>query len=138
MASRLNSIISQGAGALLQPVLVYEGVDGNMHPVSNDAAHPSVATGAVGQNLILYPTTFSAELLAPAYKKYVAIVDVTDGGTMTTSTNSNCGTYFNQVIDGGRYGIDFKPEAAGTYVIYYSAIDYNGRIAANRFYIKVQ
>ena len=138
MASRLNSIISQGAGALLQPVLVYEGVDGNMHPVSNDAAHPSVATGAVGQNLILYPTTFSAELLAPAYKKYIAIVDVTDGGTMTTSTNSNCGTYFNQVIDGGRYGIDFKPEAAGTYVIYYSAIDYNGRIAANRFYIKVQ
>lgn len=139
MINRLNSVLStSGAGAILQPILVYEGVDGNMHPVSNDAAHPSVANGAVGKQMILYPTSYSAELLAPAYKKYIAIVDVTDGGTMTTSTNSNCGSYFNQVIDGGRYGIDFKPEAAGTYVIYYSAIDYNGRIAANRFYIKVQ
>ena len=142
LTSRLNSVLSAGAGAFLQPLLVYEGADKSMHPMSNDKNVPSTFVGGSG-NITLYPTSYSAELLAPAYKKYVAVVnawasdDASKATVQSAIDAANTGD-FNTVFDGGRYGINFAAQAGYTYEIYYSGIDYDGYISAQRFYVTVK
>ena len=44
---------------------------------------------------------------------------------------------FKAVIDGGFKNIEFKAEAGYTYEILYSAVDYAGKVATKKFYVKV-
>ena len=140
LTSRINSKLSLDGSAFLQPMLAYEAADGSLHPMSNDEAVPSVFTDN-GGGIILYPTSYTADLLAPAYKKFIAVVDYKDAnGVQNTSkaAAANNNEYLNKVIDGGRYAIPFAPADKGTYTIYYSAIDYSGFITAVRFYVTVK
>lgn len=140
LTSRINSKLSLDGSAFLQPMLAYEAADGSLHPMSNDEAVPSVFTDN-GGGIILYPTSYTADLLAPAYKKFIAVVDYKDANgnhDASKATAANNNEYLNKVIDGGRYAIPFAPADKGTYTIYYSAIDYSGFITAVRFYVTVK
>ena len=131
VTSRINSKLDLDVNAILQPVILYEASDGSFHPMSNDPAHPSKFTAA-GGGIVLYPTSYTAELLAPAYQKYIAVVGGPDAATI------NGGEYYNTPIDGKRYAIPFAPTTPGTYTIYYSAVDYSGVVTAQRFYVTVE
>ncbi len=131
VTSRINSKLGLDVNAVLQPVILYEASDGSFHPMSNDPAHPSKFTAA-GGGIVLYPTSYTAELLAPAYQKYIAVVSGPDAATI------NGGEYYNTPIDGKRYAIPFAPTTPGTYTIYYSAVDYSGVVTAQRFYVTVE
>ncbi len=131
VTSRINSKLGLDVNAVLQPVILYEASDGSFHPMSNDPAHPSKFTAA-GGGIVLYPTSYTAELLAPAYQKYIAVVGGPDAATI------NGGEYYNTPIDGKRYAIPFAPTTPGTYTIYYSAVDYSGVVTAQRFYVTVE
>lgn len=140
LTSRINSKLSLDGSAFLQPMLAYEAADGSLHPMSNDEAVPSVFTDN-GGGIILYPTSYTADLLAPAYKKFIAVVDYKDANgnpDASKAAAANNNEYLNKVIDGGRYAIPFAPADKGTYTIYYSAIDYSGFITAVRFYVTVK
>ncbi len=142
LTSRLNGILSNGAGAFLQPLLVYEGADNSMHPMSTDKNYPSTFVGGSG-NITLYPTSYSAELLAPAYKKFVAVVnawanDDASKATVQSAIDAANSEDFKTVFDGSQYGINFAGQAGYTYEIYYSGIDYDGYISAQRFYVTVK
>lgn len=141
LTSRLNGILSNGAGAFLQPLLVYEGADKSMHPMSTDKNLPSTFVGS--GNITLYPTSYSAELLAPAYKKFVAVVnawanDDASKATVQSAIDAANSGDFKTVFDGSQYGINFVGQAGYTYEIYYSGIDYDGYISAQRFYVTVK
>jgi hypothetical protein len=131
VTSRINSKLGLDVNAVLQPVILYEASDGSFHPMSNDPAHPSKFTAA-GGGIVLYPTSYTAELLAPAYQKFIAVVGGPDAATI------NGGEYYNTPIDGKRYAIPFAPTTPGTYTIYYSAVDYSGVVTAQRFYVTVE
>lgn len=133
VTSRINSKLGLDVNAVLQPVILYEASDGSFHPMSNDPAHPSKFTAA-GGGIVLYPTSYTAELLAPAYQKFIAVVD----GPGVAVSNINSGEYYNTPIDGKRYAIPFAPTTTGTYTIYYSAVDYSGVVTAQRFYVTVE
>lgn len=133
VTSRINSKLDLDVNAILQPVILYEASDGSFHPMSNDPAHPSTFTAA-GGGIVLYPTSYTGELLAPAYQKFIAVVD--GPGVAVSSINS--GEYYNTPIDGKRYAIPFAPTTTGTYTIYYSAVDYSGVVTAQRFYVTVE
>lgn len=133
VTSRINSKLDLDVNAVLQPVILYEGSDGSFHPMSNDPAHPSKFTAA-GGGIVLYPTSYTGELLAPAYQKFIAVVD----GPGVAVSNINNGEYYNTPIDGKRYAIPFAPTTTGTYTIYYSAVDYSGVVTAQRFYVTVE
>ena len=140
LTSRINGKLSLDGSAFLQPMLAYEAADGSLHPMSNDEAVPSVFTDN-GGGIILYPTSYTADLLAPAYKKFIAVVDYKDANgnpDASKAAAANNNEYLNKVIDGGRYAIPFAPADKGTYTIYYSAIDYSGFITAVRFYVTVK
>lgn len=141
LTSRLNAVLSSGAGAFLQPLLVYEGADKSMHPMSTDKNLPSTFVGS--GNITLYPTSYSAELLAPAYKKFVAVVnawanDDASKATVQSAIDAANSGDFKTVFDGSQYGINFVGQAGYTYEIYYSGIDYDGYISAQRFYVTVK
>ncbi len=103
----------------------------------------SVPTEWNRTTLDLIPTTWSFELAAPVCKKHVAVVDVTDNGGNTVAGKAqavnDANEELNKVIDGNDRFIRVKGLEKGyTYTIVYSALDFYGNIATQRYYVKVK
>jgi hypothetical protein len=142
---RLNNRIGKymTPNKYLQPVIL--GRTGNaFFRVPNGKNTPAVVSS---ENMQLMPTTYTAETVCPAYKKFVAVTNVTKdsksakGGDATCKSildQANSQKNFKKVIDGG-YGtfIDFQGKKGYTYEILYSAVDYDGKVVAEKFYVKV-
>lgn len=155
MVSRVNSLINRingiidNADNLFDITLLYYGKDKQYHPASANAGVPSPFNGVA--TYTLYPTSFNAELLAPAYKKFIAVTDVInnvsgvsakedgDADCIAILQGTNSSADFNTVLEGNVASVEFKPTTAGyTYEILYSAIDYQGWISTRRFYVTVK
>lgn len=149
--NRINGkLTSLSPDVLLQPTVLYTGADNNLHQMSASSAIPSKFTGySSGTGIVLYLTSYTAELLAPAYKKHVAVTNVISlaDGTNAQDGDSTCESILsatntgdlNQVLDGDQVEVAFTPSAAGyIYEIAFSAIDYNGWISTRKFYVTVQ
>ena len=108
----------------------------------NEISHPdvySVNTSAtinryMAGEIKLLPTSWTAEILAPAFKKYVAVVEV-DGVEVSADDPVNAGL-LGQVVPGSVNEIPFTVEAGKTYKIQYSAVDYGGNIRNLYYYIR--
>lgn len=142
--NKVNRLISN-PNRFMQPVLLYEGADNHFHFVSTSKSIPSVFTGSGA--IVLHPTSYNAEIVAPAYKKFIAVTNVFKNGKSAQGGDSDCigalnaansKPNFNQVIDGGRYGVAFVPQSGYTYEIFYSALDFSGRISQRKYYVTVQ
>ena len=134
--TRLNNYIKKfehlltKSNSLLQPTMLYTAQNGNWNQLPNvktAAAHLKLNGGKA--STIFVATSYTGELLAPAYKKYVH-VNGPEGATVT-------GTNINKVIDGNIYKIGFEANKPGTYEIVYEAVDYSGKTVKRTFYIKV-
>ena len=116
----------------LQPTLLVE--------QNNEVTHPNVYdptntfTWYDAGQVMLMPTSWSAELLAPAFLKYVTVVEV-DGSFVTPDDPVNEGL-LGQVIPGSVYEIPFTVKPGKTYKIQYSALDYAGNIRTLYYVIK--
>jgi hypothetical protein len=80
------------------------------------------------------PSSWTVEVLAPAYKKYVAITSV-DGTPVEANDPINTGL-LGKVIPGSVDEIPFVVEAGKTYEIQYSAVDFEGNIRTLEYKIK--
>ncbi|MGN0239130.1 MAG: hypothetical protein ACI4AW_03835 [Paludibacteraceae bacterium] len=139
--TRINNKLTS-PNQFLQVTMLYEG-NGEFHFLSNSRVAPSVfnCSGSTGA-IVLYPTSFNAEILVPAYKKFVAVTNVWDNTTgaevaskvATTNNNAN----FNTVLEGNRYGVAFQAEKGYTYEIFYSALDFSGKISQRKYYVTVK
>ena len=101
----------KNAQQLLEPVLLAIDKDGNVSRVSGIESAPYEAKAGV--ELTLDPTSYSAEIFAPAYAKYIACEDITADG-------------FNEVLFANDVDLKFTPEAGKTYKIVYEAVDFTG------------
>jgi len=122
----------------MQPVCFVEATDG-LHQISQSYVN---ASWLKSSNLQLYPTTWNAELLAPAYKKFVAVTkaykdDVNDAAEVTAVNANND---LLQVFDGaGKNYVNINGLNKGyIYEITYMAVDFRGYIAARKYYVRVQ
>lgn len=126
------------ANARLQPVLLWNTAAGaTYHIVANSPGFTQVAAGT---SIILYPTTYTAELFAPAFKKAVVVSRVTDAAgneVADAKEAANKGANMNEVVDGRRIytGLTLASQAGLTYEILYTAIDYYGRVSTQKFYV---
>lgn len=110
------------AGSALHPVMLFEGTDGAAHRLL------SVGTTVHGTSIKLIPTTYTYELLAPAYKKYVTVC----GKTMS-------GENLNKVIEGDEREVTIEGLQSGqSYTILYEAVDYTGKVMARKYVINVE
>jgi hypothetical protein len=148
---KLNSVINRvnrildNPNRFLQTVMVYEGADRQFHLMSTDKRFPTVFRGSGAINI--YPTSYNAEIAAPAYKKFIAVTNVYRGtasaqdgdpACISALNAANSHEFFNEVIEGGRYGVAFVPTNGFTYEIFYSALDYSGRISQRKYYVTVK
>lgn len=133
VASKIGS-----ANKLLQPTILYVDQNGNPNTLSTIGGRLGtrfVGTGAT----TLYPTSWTAELLAPAYKKSISVE--TENGTPVdpkiASVTLTDGTSAAEPFAGSVNKVIFNAEKAGTYTIVYKAIDYSGVEVKKTFNVNV-
>ena len=97
--NKFNNVFANNAQQLLEPVLL-----------------------AIDVELTLDPTSYSAEIFAPAYAKYIACEDITAPG-------------FNEVLFANDVDLKFTPEAGKTYKVVYEAVDFTGVTRSHTYYI---
>ena len=119
------------ANKMLQPTILYMDQNGNPNTLSTIGGRLGtrfVGTGAT----TLYATSWTAELLAPAYKKSISVLE--KGATVTLTNGKSAAEPFagsvNKVI--------FNAAKAGTYTIVYKAVDYSGIEVEKTFHVIVK
>lgn len=133
VASKIGS-----ANKLLQPTILYKDQNGNPNTLSTIGGRLGtrfVGTGAT----TLYPTSWTAELLAPAYKKSISVKAVKDenkGGATVTLTDGK--TSAAEPFDGSINKVIFNATKTGEYIIVYKAIDYSGVEVEKTFNVVVE
>ena len=127
----------------LQPVLAAS--DGKGSKVLSEA--PEYPT-EMGSDINFAPTTWTLELAVPLAKKHVAIVDVIDGTKSAKNGDATClaelkrangSPTLNTVLSGDTRRVYATGLKSGyVYEIAYSALDFHGKVAARKYYIKIK
>lgn len=103
---------------------------------------------------IIIPTSYTGEIIAPAFKKFIAVTNVWNAD-YTRSAQANGGDLkaaldyvnnqpdFKTVLSGERQQIAFKANPANNgknlvYEVLYTALDYRGYVYAKKFYVQVK
>ena len=134
--NRVNNFIHKcnyyldNANKFLQPTMF--ATDGNnwvkLPTIANGATYVKMTNGKA--NVLLLPTSYTLEYIAPAYKKYITVKDPS-GATVT-------GENIGKVISGNIHKAGFTATKEGLYTITYDAVDYTGGQAETKtFFIKV-
>ena len=134
--NRVNNFIHKcnyyldNANKFLQPTMF--ATDGNnwvkLSTIANGATYVKMTNGKA--NVLLLPTSYTLEYIAPAYKKYITVKDPS-GATVT-------GENIGKVISGNIHKAGFTATKEGVYTITYDAVDYTGGQANTKtFFIKV-
>lgn len=133
VASKIGS-----ANKLLQPTILYVDQNGNPNTLSTIGGRLGtrfVGTGAT----TLYATSWTAELLAPAYKKSISVEAVKDenkDGAEVTLTDGT--TSAAKPFNGSINKVIFNAKKSGEYIIHYKAIDYSGLEVEKTFNVVVE
>ena len=134
--NRVNNFIHKcnyyldNANKFLQPTMF--ATDGNnwvkLPTIDSGATYVKMTNGKA--NVLLLPTSYTLEYIAPAYKKYITVKDPS-GATVT-------GENIGKVISGNIHKAGFTATKEGVYTITYDAVDYTGGKAKTKtFFIKV-
>lgn len=127
----------------LQPVLVAS--DGSGAKLLSEAPeYPTI----MGSNINFVPTTWTLELVVPLAKKHVAITNVIDGSKSAKGGDATCKAELNRVnssptlntVLSGEKRRAYATELKSGYIyeVAYSALDFHGKIAARKYYIKIK
>ena len=149
MSNYYNGHLDALATFMIQPLLLYQDADEDLHLMSRSITLP---TQSSGKKIDLVMTSLSNEIVTPAYKKFVAVTDFVKSGS-TTDWQHNGDSYaksvinsingkqgengIGKVLDGSQKKITFNAPEDGTYELLLSTIDYDGHILNRKFYVKV-
>ena len=117
----ITKVSTDGLTRVLEPILVYQAGDFNVSRFFEGATVPA-------GEITLIPTTMTYEVLAPAYKKYVAVKKA-DGSFAVQKVLTKGDKDFNKVS---------VKLAAGNYTVIYSAVDFSGNQIAKKYNITVK
>lgn len=140
--TRINNYINN-ANHYLQTTVLYDNGKGELHQLSASPAMPSFMSKTAAA--VLHPTSYTAELVAPASKKFIAVTRVKCNGTWRTDlakeANEANAEFFNKVLAGKTKAVKFVlPSSAhkgDLYEIVYSGLDYSGYTSTRKYYISV-
>lgn len=134
---RVNEYI-QDPNRLLRPVMFYMSNDsyGRLSNVKDVPSVFNVSNGYSKGSLTLIPTSYSAELLAPAYQKWVQVSTVEGTGKATLTKDDT--TASGVLLNGKERAVVLTGEVGSTYEVIYSAVDYYGKVSAKKYYIQIK
>lgn len=126
MERELNRVVTKvstdGLTRILEPIILFQA--GENYSVTRFVDGAAVPAGEI----TLIPTTMTNELLAPAFKKYVA-VKAADGSFALQSLKTKGDKDFNKLT------VNLK---AGNYTVIYSALDFYGNQVSKKYDIVVK
>lgn len=140
--NRINRFI-EDPNHYLQVTMLYSANDGAFHQVSNSSVAPTTLELNGGDGITLHPTSYTYDMIAPSFKKYVAVTKVYDNKTgvtneaLTKAANDKAGL-LNTVFPGNYTDVALKLTKGYTYEIVYSSLDYHGVTSTRKFYIMVK
>lgn len=140
--NRINRFI-EDPNHYLQVTMLYSGNDGAFHQVSNSSVAPTTLVLNGGDGITLHPTSYTYDMIAPSFKKYVAVTKVYDtktgatNETLTKEANDKAGL-LNTVFPGNYTDVALKLTKGYTYEIVYSSLDYHGVTSTRKFYIAAE
>ena len=123
MASKVNTYLEKGANYIvnkinnhqltraISPIILCNGANGEIFRMTDDTTLEGAGT------LEIMMTSPTEELLAPAFEKYIAVVDTENGKVRQQATVPGSTQYWT---------LDFPK--AGTYKVVLSCVDYYGNI----------
>ena len=136
--SRLNKVINvfndkfHNLNYYLQPMLFVGDDNGDLFRLSEvQAAATPVAANGNSAQLWFHPTSGTAELLAPAYMKYVEVQTIKGGKATINDTDKN-----NITFNGKDNALLVKFEK-GVYRVIYQAVDFYGYTSTKVYYVNV-
>lgn len=131
VASKIGS-----ANKLLQPTILYVDQNGNPNTLSTIGGR-RLATRFVGRGTTpLYATSWTAELLAPAYMKKISVEG--EGATVTLSDGTSAAKGFDGSINKVFFNVRQDVKSGTTYTIKYQAVDYTGVEVEKTFNVVVE
>ena len=140
--NRINRFI-EDPNHYLQVTMLYSANDGAFHQVSNSSVAPTTLVLNGGDGITLHPTSYTYDMIAPSFKKYVAVTKVYDtktgatNETLTKEANDKAGL-LNTVFPGNYTDVALKLTKGYTYEIVYSSLDYHGVTSTRKFYIAAE
>ena len=133
--AKVNNLIKKVEGAIqnvnkyLQPAIMFKADNGSWNFVSTGS---HFATSFVGVGATpLVATSYTAELLAPAYKKQLYVKEA--GAEILVNGKATKSAFNGQIQK-----VVFNASKAGNYTIVYKAIDYSGKVVEKNFYVTVK
>lgn len=153
LAALINRVMDN-PNAYLQPLMVYQSsVDKNLHVLSNNINRPSEFVLNGGDAIYLHPTTRTGEVVAPAFKKFVAVTNAWKTNDPTTTAQSgdtackqvvnsiNAAGNMDEILNGeDMHVVFYVPGTAKgmTFEIVYQALDYHGVTSTQKYYVTVK
>jgi hypothetical protein len=131
---------------LLQPVLMVVSKNNYYSRLSQIPGYPAHVDYT---NFLLCASTYTGEVIAPAYKKFVAVTNVSKDGVSAKGGDATCKSILDEAnaqkgmkkvfyggINDDAY-INFSAKAGYIYELLYSALDYSGKVVTKKFYVTV-
>lgn len=137
LANKINAYLADPHGHM-QVAMAYEGTNG-LHMLSTSENDPSIFTsnGSAEEAIELFATSYTGDIAAPSFKKYVAVVGASDGSNVASINNAS--KYLNTVISGRQHRVYLKDFKKGVkYTILYSSVDYRGNTSSRLYYLLVK
>ena len=119
----VTKVSTDGLTRILEPIILFQA--GENYSVTRFVDGATVPAGEI----TLIPTTMTNELLAPAFKKYVA-VKAADGSFALQSLKTKGDKDFNKLT------VNLK--AGNSYTVIYSALDFYGNQVSKKYDIVVK
>lgn len=133
--AKVNNLIKKVEGVItnvnkyLQPAIMFKADNGSWNFVSTGS---HFATSFVGVGATpLVATSYTAELLAPAYKKQLYVKEA--GAEILVNGKATKSAFNGQIQK-----VVFNASKAGNYTSVYKAIDYSGKVVEKNFYVTVK
>lgn len=133
--NKLVSVLKSLPNKLL-PTMLVNTTDG-FSMLSSIKGAPSVLSAG---SATLIPTSYTAEVLVPAAKKYIVVTDAYKTGSNTTdqaAINAANSGDLNVVLEGQTRAVAFNGQSGYTYEITYSAMDFFGYVANTKYYVSI-
>ena len=132
--------VAKNPNRFIQPALIAKSGNDLFYPSRKWSAPTKVKKNTT---ISFFPTTLTGEIVAPAFKKYVAVSGAWRDGNLVDASQYNKGGVLNTILDGNTYNImtpfEYTIDApAGTVLEFiYECLGYNGKVAGKKFYIEV-
>ncbi len=123
-ANKVNQFLAN-PNAALQVAALYDTAD-DLGFLSQSESDPTICDA--NGSFKVYLTTYTGEIVAPAFKKFFACVN---------DPSVNTGD-LGKVLDGSQKAVKVSGLKKGKYTFVYQALDYSGYTSTKKFYIEVK